>query len=439
MALNRRQLLQSAFGASAFSRLGLMNAWAQGPDYRALVCVFFFGGNDCNNTVIPMNGYTEYARSRGGLTLPQNGLQMVTARSGENYGLHPRLADLKRLFDRGKLAIIANVGMLVRPMTRDEYRQRSAPLPVNLFSHSDQQMEWQVSMPDAGTRTGWAGRAADRVYATNRDAMFTTVSLSGNTIFLAGQNTQPALVNPGSPTGLNGFNETVESRARLGAFQELLGLDHGFSLLQEASESTQEGLRISRIVNTATTGASSLQTRFPATTLGRQFEQVARLIKLRAELGVNRQIFFCSLGGFDTHINQLAAHDALMNQVGPALAAFYTATEELGVDRQVTTFTESEFGRTLQQSSGAGSDHGWGGHHFIMGSAVKGGELYGVLPTVATGGPDDATGRGVWVPTTSTDQYSATLAAWFGVPDSALADVFPNLRNFPVSNVGFMA
>lgn len=437
--LTRRSLLHSLAASGLLARLQPA-ARAAGPDYKALVCVFLFGGNDSNNVIVPLGAeqYREYTRARGGLALPQASLLPVAASGGAAYGFHPRLGDLQQLFTRKKLAVVANVGMLTRPTSRDEYRQRSKPLPVNLFSHSDQQTQWQCSYPDTSSRTGWGGRAGDLAQSYNTDRGFTNISLSGNTIFLEGQEARATLVTVGGVTGLSGFNDTAPSQARMRGVLDLFNINEGSALVQVLNDATLEGLRITQTLSAATTGTSSLSTRFPATSLGRQLESVARIIKMRGELGVNRQIFFCSLGGFDTHINQLTTHETLLGQLGPALAAFHASTLELGVEQQVTAFTESEFSRTLQQSSGAGSDHGWGSHHIVVGGAVAGGDMYGQFPTVAMGGPDDATGRGVWVPTTSVDQYAATFASWFGMDQAALAGIFPNLANFPSQKLAFL-
>lgn len=437
--LTRRSLLHSLAASGLMARLQPA-ARAAGTDYKALVCVFLFGGNDSNNVIVPLGAeqYREYTRARGGIALPQASLLPVATAGGASYGFHPRLGDLQQLYTRKKLAVVANVGMLTRPTTRDEYRQRSKPLPVNLFSHSDQQTQWQCSYPDTSSRTGWGGRAGDLAQTYNTDRSFTNISLAGNTIFLEGQEARATLVTVGGVTGLSGFNDTAPSQARMRGVLDLFNINEGSALVQVLNDSTLEGLRITQTLSAATTGNSSLSTRFPATSLGRQLESVARIIKMRGELGVNRQIFFCSLGGFDTHINQLTTHETLLGQLGPALAAFHASTQELGVEQQVTAFTESEFSRTLQQSSGAGSDHGWGSHHIVVGGAVSGGDLYGRFPTVAMGGPDDATGRGVWVPTTSVDQYAATFASWLGMDQAALAGVFPNLANFPQQKLAFL-
>jgi uncharacterized protein (DUF1501 family) len=438
--ITRRNFLNSAITAAAIERFSHLQALAAGEDYRALVCVFLFGGNDSNNMVVPMStqAYQGYQAARGGLALAQNTLLPVAASGGASYGLHPRLGDVQQMFNQKKAAIAANVGMIVKPTTRDEYRQRAVPLPVNLFSHSDQQAQWQTSVVDGSARYGWAGRASDSLAGLNTDKSLGAISLTGNTVFLSGVDTRPALINPGAPTGLTFFSEAADQKARLNAFQELLASDDGYVLVQAASQITSEGIRVSSLLSNVLSTSPALATSFPATTLGRQMEQIARLIRARGQLGVSRQIFFASLGGWDTHTGQINAHDALMNQLGPALGAFLKATGELGVEGQVTTFTESEFGRTLNQNTGAGSDHGWGSHHFVLGGAVKGGEIYGRFPTVALNSPDDASGRGVWVPTTSLDQYGATLASWFGVPDAALPAIFPNLGNFAPARLGFL-
>jgi uncharacterized protein (DUF1501 family) len=439
--LTRRGFLHSTFTAAALAPLTRLPALAAGEDYRALVCVFLFGGNDCHNTVVPLErqAYQSYQTSRGALALSAQALLPIGGPGGAAYGLHPRLADLQRLYSEKRAAIIANLGLLVRPLTRDEYRQRSVPLPVNLFSHSDQQLEWQWGSPAGSSRSGWGGRLADSTPVRNLDPALAAVSLTGNTVFLSGEQVRPALVNVGAPTALTGFNSSREQQARLRAFLEILATDEPSRLVETARLKAAEGLRISETLTRVLSGPSPLKTPFPATTLGRQMEQIARLLRARGELGASRQVFFASLGGWDHHVSLVASQDALMNQLGPALGAFYRATEELDLADRVTTFTASEFGRTLNANSNAGSDHGWGAHHFVLGGAVKGGAIYGAWPTVALNSPDDATGRGVWIPTTSLDQYGATLAAWFGAPESELARVFPNLGNFPAWNLGFMS
>lgn len=447
MKLSRRSFLQAGIGAAgwagALSRFGLVDALAQtSPDYRALVCVFLNGGNDGNNLIVPLDAsqYQAYAAARGELALSAASLLPITAITGNAaYGLHPALPKLQGLFQQKKLAVVANTGMLVQPLNRSEYQQKTAPVPAILFSHFDQQRSWHGARALDNYRTGWGGRAADMVKNTNATSTFpAALSLSGGSTFCQGRDTRPGTVIPGATGGLTGFDVSTESMARRQAFEDLLTSDLGLSLIQSASNTTSEGIRLAREIESATANGSNLTTPFPSTTLGRQLEQVAKIIKVKSTLGIKRQIFFCSLDGFDNHTNQLFDHNRLLADLNGALAAFYDATIELGVSDSVTTFTESEFNRTLQASAGGGSDHGWGSHHIIFGGAVKGGDLYGRFPTLALGGPDDAASRGVWIPTTSADQYGATLASWFGVTASGLATVFPNLSNFTPANLGFL-
>lgn len=451
--VTRRELLRVgccslsrlALGGS-LARLGLMNAYAQtAPDYKALVCVFLFGGNDANNMVVPLApaAYAAYQGVRQTVALPQATLLPAPAVNGTLYGLHPRFVDIHPLWAQRRLAAVLNVGMLVRPLTRDEYRRNAAPVPGNLYSHSDQQQQWQNASPLTNPGTGWAGRASDLLTAqgvNGASAFPLGVSVAGGSLLLNGQTTKPATVIPGTNGGLQGSNpDNPAMVARDKALADLLTFDTGFSLVQSLSNSTREGLRIASILN-GTAQTTPLTTQFPQTGLGQQLAQVARVIQMRNALGMRRQIFFVSAGGYDTHTNQLPDQDNLFLQLSQAMAAFYNATGEMGVATNVTTFLESEFGRTFQPSGGvaAGTDHAWGSHMLVMGGAVRG-DVYGTMPTLALGGPDDAGSRGAWIPTLSLDQYGATLAAWFGVRPENMAAVFPNLGNFAVKNIGFVA
>ncbi|MFB3828920.1 MAG: DUF1501 domain-containing protein [Bryobacteraceae bacterium] len=443
MAFATRRTFLKGIGFGLFGG-GVMDAVAQEANgYRALVCVFLFGGNDGNNTVAPVQtpaqSYSDYAKVRDTIALPLAQLQQIAAADGSVYGLHPRLAPIAELYQRRQAAVIANVGVLVRPVSRDEYLRGAAPVPSNLYSHSDQQMQWQTSVPTAFGTTGWGGRAADVMQPMNADAAFPPlVSVSGSSMFATGRQSAPAVIAPSANaiTALQGFG--TGSAPRLTAFQQLLGFDNGLKLVQAANQITRSGVDEANLLNSALAGATPLQTAFPNTSIAQQLRQVARIIQVRDQLGAQRQVFFCSLGGFDTHNSQISQQDTLFTQLGQGLRAFYDATVELGVDRQVTTFTESEFGRTCQPSSGAGSDHAWGSHHLVIGGAVKGGNVYGRFPLLALGGPDDAGARGVWIPSASLDQYGATLASWFGLNADALHTVFPNLGNFDEPTLGFL-
>jgi len=431
-------------GSLALRPFGVLPAMAQsGPDYRALVCVFLFGGNDSNNSVIPMDdtSYQAYQSLRAGLALTGADLTpTVTSVSGSPYAFHAKLAEVSSLFASKELAVVANIGSLVQPLTRDQYQQAQAPIPLNLFSHSDQQLQWQTSVAQGNGSTGWAGRAADYIASQNINlsAFPTFVSMNGNSLLGTGADSQPVALTPGQSLELKEFNSSPASQARLDALNSLLTLDSGLSLVQAANNTMANSISDAKALGGALAKATQLKTQFPKSNIGAQLEQVAQIIQVQADLGMRRQIFFCSLGGFDTHTNEINTHNTLYPELSPALAAFYEATQELGMAQNVTTFTESDFSRTFQPTSGGGSDHAWGSHHFVLGGAVQGGQVFGQFPTFQLGGPNDADVRGRWIPTTSIDQYGATLCSWFGIPDTALASVFPNFPNFGSVKLGFL-
>jgi len=424
------------------SRFSEVNALAQSScptDYKALVCIFLFGGNDGNNTVVPIstpsnpaNSYSNYAQVRGGLALPASSLNVIGNSKGDQYGLHPSLTELASLYNSKTVAVMVNVGTLVTPLTQAQYKNQQAVIPSNLFSHLDQQTEWQTSLAQGSGATGWGGRVADAMQGCNTSGFPTIVSVGGNNLFNTGAQTNPATVTAGQVLGLQGFSTSAANTARLSALQSLLTFDNGVSLVQASNAIASSGLNQATILSQALAGGKALTTVFPNTSLGSQLSQVAKIINVRGQLGMRRQIFFAYLGGFDTHDLELNDQGTGLAQVSQAMKAFYDATVEMGTADQVVTFTESDFGRTLQPSGGAtlGTDHAWGSHHFVMGGAVKGGDIYGTFPTLQLSGPDDANNRGVWIPTTSLDQYGGSLATWFGVDSSKLGSVFPNLANF---------
>src|SRR4051812_846890 len=443
----RRQFIAGIGAAGLLSRFGWMNALAQtapgaSTDYKALVCIFLTGGNDGHNTIVPLSASAnaDYRAARGGLALPDNngGLLAVNTPDGTPYGLNPGLAALHPLWAQGKLAALANVGMLVQPVSRAQYLASATPVPTNLFSHSDQVQQMQSGFPSSTGGTGWGGRSADALQPLNGTSTFpSTCSISGPALFCSGSVVQSAALLPGFNLDVSGMSMWPQTAAdaRKAGLQQILQLNSGLSLVQAANQSRKDALSLNALLTGST---SNLSTVFPGTTLGMQLKQVATIIGLRNSTGMSRQVFFCALGGFDTHSSQGWQQFDLLRQVSEALAAFYQSTVELGLPDKVTSFTLSDFGRTLQPS-GTGCDHGWGSHHLMVGGAVKGGSLYGAFPTLALGGPDDSGSRGAMIPTTSIDQYGATLASWLGVSATQMPAVFGNLGKFGSADLGFMA
>jgi len=418
------------------------------PDYKALVCIFLFGGNDGNNMLIPADaaGYAAYNAVRGpdsGINIAQSSLlTFKPSNSASTFGFHPALAAVHPLFDQGKLAVLANAGPLLAPTTKTQYLAGSNR-PDQLFSHSDQQAQWQSSVYDQASRTGWGGRLADAVAPLNGSNSFPVLtSIAGATLYTTGNGQSPLAIPSSGSFGLTGLSATdAMTQARAAALNALLqqGKDH--LLVKAAAEQTEQAIALSAKVNpiiSATNSSVASLFNTAGNSLSAQLLQVAKLIEARATIGLSRQIFFVSLGGFDTHNNQLATQQTLLGYVGAAMKSFYDATVVLGVASNVTSFTLSDFGRTLQPAAGGGSDHAWGNHHLIMGGAVKGGALYGSFPDLRLGGNDDVSSEGRWLPTTSVDQYAATLARWFGVADSQLAAVAPNIAAFSNRNLGFV-
>lgn len=437
-----------ALGTGAMvGRLSLLGPQASAAtgDYKALVCVFLFGGNDGNNTLVPIDtaGYANYAAIRGGIALPQSQLVPLTESSGNaSYGLHPGLGDWQQLWSVGQLGILLNVGTLVQPLTQSEYLSADTVKPEALFSHIDQQDQWQAAISTAPSRTGWGGRLAEQLSGLNASmSLPALISPAGPNLFVTGSSTSALTVPVSGGFGLQGFDSSGASAARLAALNQVLGLDRDSDLVAAAGDISASGIANSAILGPILSATSSNSaTAFAGLTSGiaLQLLAVSKLIEARASLGQSRQIFMVSLGSFDTHTNELVQQAGLLGQLGPALLAFRNALVANGAIDQVTTFTLSDFSRTLQPNTGGGTDHAWGNHHFVMGGAVNGGAYYGTYPVQALGGPSDAGTRGQWIPTIAVDQYAATLASWFGANPTQLATVLPNLASFSTTNLGFM-
>jgi len=441
-----RQTACAALGTTGlintiFDLRKLSAATIPASDYKALVCLFLYGGNDANNVIVPHDnsGYASYLAARGILAIPQSSLLPLTLPNGDgrDFGLHPSLPEVQSLFNQGKMALVSNVGTLLAPITRAEYLAKTVAVPTQLFSHADQSVQWQTSVSNQTSLTGWGGRTADLLASLNGDSKISLViSIAGTNTFEVGNLVIPYAVAPTGSIGLTGFNGSANANVRLQAFKDLLAQPHNNLFEQAYADTVTRAVADNDLLTSALAGAPAVQTVFPATDLGSQLNMVAKLISARTSLGMQRQIFFCAVQGYDTHGDQLTAQSNLFVELSQAMNAFYNSTVEMGIANQVTSFTASDFGRTYP-TNGSGSDHGWGSHQFVMGGAVLGGRLFGTFPTLAVNGPDD-TGQGRWIPTTSVDEFSATMATWFGVSSSDLSTVFPNIGHFANPNLGFL-
>jgi uncharacterized protein (DUF1501 family) len=457
MPVSRREFLRrsgcAALSASAFAstlaRFGLVDALAQhhhhsvaplATDYRALVCVFLAGGNDAWNTIVGLDDYSSYATTRSSIALAQGSLLPIQPPSdGRQFGLHPSLGGLHSLWTQQKLAVLCNVGTLIEPISRAQYLASPALRPPNLFSHSDQVYGWHTGIAAPPLATGWGGRTGDRTLSMNGTALFPMiVTVAGATVFGTGAVARAFEMTPQGTVALSGFSSSTNSQLRRTAMRDLLQLDRDITFVRTAADTVDKALDTDALVTQALSAAPALQTVFPAGTLADQLKMVARLISARDLLGMRRQIFFVSLGGFDTHSGQITVQDGLLTQLSQALSAFYAATLEMNVANEVTTFTSSDFGRAYR-SNGPGTDHGWGSCQFVLGGSVRGGDFFGTWPTLALGGPDDSGSIGRFIPTVSVDQYAATLATWYGLPAGDRAAVFPNITHFDTPDLGFFA
>jgi uncharacterized protein (DUF1501 family) len=437
---NRRQFLKgccvlgAAGVASQLERLGMVTAHAQSAsDYKALVCIFLFGGNDANNTIVPIDSrHADYRTMRGAVALNQAAL-LPAGSSG--YGFHPAMVNMQRLYTQNRGAMVFNVGTLVQPTFKDTLR--TTVLPRNLYSHSDQTQQWQSSDPNGGS-SGWGGRINDITMAMNTGALPAGITVNGgNALFLSGPVSKPMNFTNGTSFGLTRFGDGTAMNGRLGSLQRLLTFDTGLRLVGAANGVLGDSIRSAQEINAALASAPALPNAFPGSGLGQQLAQVAQIIAVRGSLGMSRQIFFAGMGGFDNHEDLVNRQQQLLATLDAAIGAFFTTLDARGMTNEVTVFTESEFNRTGDSNANIGSDHAWGGHHMVFGGAVNGG-AYGTFPRHLLRGPDDAGDRGYWIPTTSLDQYAATLGGWFGVPDGNLQQIFPNLGNFSPQRLGFV-
>ncbi len=448
--MNRREFLtRSSAAAAVFAATpGIAYSQMVGgggdfTDYKALVCLFMFGGNDSYNMLVPRSNdeYNVYAQSRQNLAIAQNDLLAINpAVAGSvDFGVHPSMGGLQNLFNTGKAAFVTNVGPLIEPTTKDQYYNGSVALPPQLFSHNDQQDQWLSLKGNSVTATGWGGRMADLIRTgVTEQQMATNASLFGANLFQSADDTVAYVMGPTGPLQFEGFSDDPNSILfqQKEAFGRIVDAQYDSVYERGFAEIQRRAIDAADTVTAAIQSAPALNTVFPQGQLGTQLQTVARLIAVRDQLQMKRQIFFVATGGFDSHDNQNQNQPGLLGGISDGLQAFYDATVELGVSDVVTTFTQSDFGRTLT-SNGDGSDHAWGGNQVVVGDAVLGQSLYGNYPLLQINGPEDV-GGGRFIPSTSADQFAATLAAWFGIEDVDLDVVAPNLGNFAVRDLGFM-
>ena len=415
-------------------------------DYKALVCVFLYGGNDYANTVTPYDqaSYDLYAKLRPVLAYSRASLDATALTpaaalpGGRQYALAPALLPLLPVFNAGKLAVMLNVGTLAQPTTKAHYQANSVPLPPKLFSHNDQQSYWQSSSPE-GAASGWGGRIGDLLQSGNGSSVLTCINAAGNAVFLAGKTAFQYSISTNGPIPLTGNTSVFGSATASSALKSLMTGSRANIFENEHAKVSKRSLDTGAQVTSSLAAAPAFTTVYPTgNSLADQLKVVARMISVSSELGAKRQVFFVSLGGFDLHDNLVVQEPALLANVANAMKAFYDHTVELGISDKVTTFTGSDFGRTLVPNTD-GSDHGWGSMHFVMGGAVKGQRFYGTPPVVANNGPNDV-GQGRLLPDIAVDQYASTLASWFGVSNTDMTTVLPNMGNYNAStwNLGFV-
>ena len=453
--MKRRHFLRNAgalCGAAALGQLGLFavrGAAASALDYKAIVCVYLNGGNDSNNMIVPIDaaGYAGYAKSRAALALPRASLLPLAEAGGVlRFGMHSALPGMHSLWHAGRLGVVANVGTLLRPLTQAQYLHTGTPRPDCLFSHIDQQRQWESAHFNSTgglSSSGWGGRLTDQLAALNVNAAVPPmISTAGTNLFVTAAAAGALVIPTSGQFGLIAMSGTREDEARRSAMSQLLAVDRGTNLIAAAQNVMDSALTCSAVLNPILTSADGVVVaRFAslaANSFARQLLAIAKVIEANSSLGARRQVFLVEMSSFDTHSDQISQQQALFEQLDAGLSAFHAAVGDIGMSDSVTSFTLSDFGRTYAANSSAGSDHGWGSHQLVVGGAVKGGKIYGTMPTLELAGPDDTDTKGRWIPTTSVDQYAAPLATWFGVNARQLAEVLPNLASFPSTPIGYI-
>lgn len=458
---NRRNFLKSSLAlpmmTSGGSMLGSLAGFsAQAADtsgYRALVCVFLFGGMDCHDTVLPYDtpSYTDYANIRasllasyaqqpGGSTRTRESLLALEPYNNSfdtrQFALPPQMNAMHKLFAQGQAAIVGNVGPLSEPTDRAGFDSNAAKLPARLFSHNDQQSTW-MSFATEGSQLGWGGRFGDATVAGNTQSIFSQISLAGNPVFLTGDTVSPYQISADGVPSIRLINAAPQQLSSLLRDHfDSAGSNRSNLFERDFINLSRTSLAANDILDAALQLGRTVNTPFPSSGLGAQLRAVAQTIAVRDILGASRQVFFVALGGFDTHSTQATDLPVLQQDISDSIAAFYMATEELGIANDVTTFTAADFGRTLTVN-GDGTDHGWGSHHFVVGGAVNGGDIYGDIPVSQLGHSQDA-GNGRLIPSVSVEQFAAPLGSWFGLNQQALNAALPGLANFPSGGLSFL-
>ena len=443
--MSRRNFLRNSalatLGSSSFyslaNQFNIVNAQSTGlHDYKALVCVFLYGGNDAYSMLVPYSEaeYNSYADTRRNLAIPRQELIPITPSNTQpaEYALHPELSDIATLFSENKLSFVNNIGTLIEPTTQVDYINKRVQLPAQLFSHNDQQ-NFVMSLQATKPQQGWASRIAEQMIEANGVTdLSMNISLSGANTFQMGGSQSPYTLSAGGVSEYWSIRPQSQENYdinRVAAYQQILEQDHSHLFAQRFADTQTRSLSLGQSVSAALLNIPPIETPFEQNSrLAGSLRMIANLIAARSNLSMNRQIFFIGVGDYDTHGDQVNRFPQLMSELNHSLKSFYDATVELGVSEQVTTFTATDFGRTLT-SNGDGTDHGWGSHQMVMGDAIDGGKFFGTMPELVIGSNDDI-GEGRIIPTTSMDQYAASLAQWYGLGTSEIIEVFPNLANF---------
>ena len=445
--MQRRNFLKAAsWGAlaqlSGVSPLRTMAAFAQtanSSDYKAIVCLFLRGGNDSNNMIVPITGsqYSAYSQARGSNAVGQGSLLSLP---NTGYGLNPAFLNLQHAFASGNAAVIANVGPLVQPTTAAQYKSASVALPNLLFAHDQQQSVWEKGGYEPGVGASWAGLTDELIGSGYNSTNLPMVTLLGQaSSFGRGKSVAPFTASPSAQGSAFWCSEGLACYPRNSAAQQLLTFNNGVNLLQADEQIYQQAWKYNTFYNGILGGSNGFSTAFPPSNpLSGSLYTVATMMKLHSQIGARRQIFLIDAGGFDTHADQGSQQPGLYSMIDQGVGTFIQVMQEIGLYNNVALFSASDFSRTLGMNTANGSDHAWGGHHFVVGGSVKGGKMYGSFPHLQINGPDAIDGSGRFVPTTALSQYMATLAAWFGVPQGALPAMFPGLGNFSTQNLGFV-